>query len=223
MSDVFAAALIAPRPLHASRADSDPSRRVTEGLDAAIVHLQAAADRSLVEATVPSGPGAPDGSGASGSVAPSGPTARAARRPGPADLVLDSTVDHTVSPAVDVLVVEDDAAVRSSMAAILRGEGMQVLEAADGLEALALLRVAPVGVLVLDVRMPRLSGPELLDRLDEPPHVVVVTAGPYDEVLAHSSKVTWFLKKPVEPQELITIVGRCLMSRPGRDPTGPGW
>jgi len=119
--------------------------------------------------------------------------------------------DPESTGAVDVLVVDDDDALRSSVADILRGEGMSVSEAIDGLEALDQLESFRVGVMVLDVNMPRLSGPELLARLDDPPLVVLVTAGVYDdEVLAQQRKITWFLKKPVPPRELITIVAKCL-------------
>jgi len=120
---------------------------------------------------------------------------------------------------VDVLVVDDDEALRSSVADILRGEGMNVLEAVDGLDALDLLTSSRVGVMVLDVNMPRLTGPELLACLADPPLVVLLTASPYDdEVLAQGPKITWFLKKPVLPRELITIVARCLDAISWRSP-----
>jgi len=119
--------------------------------------------------------------------------------------------DPELIGGVDVLVVDDDEALRSSIADILRGEGMTVSEAVDGVEALDQLGSLRVGVMVLDVNMPRLSGPELLARLDDPPLVVLVTAGLYgDEILAQERKITWFLKKPVPPRELITVVARCL-------------
>jgi DNA-binding NtrC family response regulator len=123
----------------------------------------------------------------------------------------DRQADPKLIGDVDVLVVDDYESDRSSVADIFRGEGMRVAEAADGLEALDLLESSRVGVMVLDVNMPHLSGPELLALLDDPPLVVLVTEGPYDdEVLAQRGKITWFLKKPVPPRELITIVARCL-------------
>lgn len=119
--------------------------------------------------------------------------------------------DSGIIGDVDVLVVDDYEDERSSVADILRSEGMSVAEAVDGLEAFDRLESLRVGVMVLDVNMPRLSGLELLARLDDPPPVVLVTAGAYDDdVLAQRHKITWFLKKPVPPRELITIVARCL-------------
>jgi DNA-binding response OmpR family regulator len=116
----------------------------------------------------------------------------------------------------DVLVVDDDEAVRSSVAEILRGEGVSVSEAVDGLEALYRLKSSRVRVMVLDVNMPRLSGLELLASLDDPPLVVLLTSGNYDDkVLAQAPKIAWFLKKPASPRELVTVVARCLSAIPG--------
>ena len=140
------------------------------------------------------------------------------------DLAVSSCwpTDSEVIGDVDVLVVDDYEADRSSVADILRGEGMSVGEAADGLEALDWLKSSHVGVMVLDVHMPRLSGPALLSRLDDPPLVVLVTADPYDdEVLAQGSKIAWFFKKPAPPRELVTTVARCLATTLSRSPTRP--
>lgn len=112
---------------------------------------------------------------------------------------------------VDVLVVDDDASARSSFAEVLRSAGLSVGEAGDGIEGLAYLREVTARTIVLDVRMPNLDGPHFLDHLDDPPPVVLVTGAFYDDdVMARGAKVTWFLKKPVSPQELVTIVMRCL-------------
>lgn len=84
-----------------------------------------------------------------------------------------------------VLVVDDDAMVRSGFAAILGAEPDLVVvgEAADGAEALAQARRLTPDVVVLDVRMPRLDGiaaTRRLLRLEEPPRVLVVTTFEHD-------------------------------------------
>lgn len=115
---------------------------------------------------------------------------------------------------VDVLVVDDDIAVRSSFAATLRRTGYKVGEAQSGLEALDYLRVAPAGVLVLDIFMPGFHGLELLDKLDVPPPVVLVTAHEYDaEVMARRHKVVSYLRKPVPPVTLLKAVEDALSQR----------
>ncbi|HEV2459762.1 MAG TPA: response regulator [Ktedonobacterales bacterium] len=61
------------------------------------------------------------------------------------------------------LIVDDDQSIRETLATLLDNEGYAVLEARDGMEALALLRVFPHAlVVVLDVWMPRLSGEGVL-------------------------------------------------------------
>ncbi|MDE3086318.1 MAG: response regulator [Acidobacteriota bacterium] len=124
---------------------------------------------------------------------------------------LGADEDGPATRVVDVLVVDDDESARSSFAEVLRSAGLSVGEAGDGIEGLAYLMEVTARTIVLDVRMPNLDGPHFLDHLDDPPPVVLVTGAFYDdEVMARGSKVTWFLKKPVSPEELVTIVMRCL-------------
>jgi CheY-like chemotaxis protein len=61
-----------------------------------------------------------------------------------------------------VLIVEDDAAVRNSLALLLKASGYEVSTAANGLEALALLKMGLPAVLLSDLYMPGMSGFELL-------------------------------------------------------------
>jgi len=117
------------------------------------------------------------------------------------------TLDHSI----DVLIVEDNQAVRNSWTAILQSAGWKVAEAPDGFVALDLLLTAPVGAMVLDVRMPVLDGFGLLDRLEDPPPVVLVPATSYDtEVSARRQKIHSCLVKPVAPERLIAAVASAL-------------
>lgn len=61
-----------------------------------------------------------------------------------------------------VLIAEDDAAVRNSIAMLLQASGYEVSTAANGLEALALLKMGLPAVLISDLYMPEMSGFELL-------------------------------------------------------------
>src|SRR5690606_30927305 len=77
-----------------------------------------------------------------------------------------------------VLLVEDDAPVRRLMAHALRAAGYRVFEAQNGREALGRLETSPpMDVLVSDVVMPELGGPELarLARRSHPALAVVLT------------------------------------------------
>ncbi len=66
-----------------------------------------------------------------------------------------------------VLIVEDEEPVRRPMARFLARRGAHVDVAADGLEALARLRVQPADVIIADLRMPRMGGVELYAQLED--------------------------------------------------------
>ena len=61
------------------------------------------------------------------------------------------------APAVTIVVADDDPDIRRLVAEILRDEGYRVLTAADGQEALALVRARAPALVLLDLQMPRLS------------------------------------------------------------------
>ena len=64
-----------------------------------------------------------------------------------------------------VLIVEDDAAVRRSLALLLKASGYEVTTAANGVEALALLKMRLPAVVLTDLMMPEMSGFELLSEV----------------------------------------------------------
>lgn len=118
-----------------------------------------------------------------------------------------------------VLVVEDEPDVRSSVVDILRGAGYRVAEAADGAEALDLLSgPAEVGAVLLDLRLPRMDGVTLVDRLEDPPPIVVVSSHSPDagEQARMGPKVVAVLKKPVHPDVLLERLGSVLGGKDGR-------
>jgi two-component system, cell cycle sensor histidine kinase and response regulator CckA len=72
-----------------------------------------------------------------------------------------------VDKTFTLLIADDEPCVRQLAAAILSQAGFKVLEAADGLEALSVAEQNPPDLLVTDILMPGLSGPELICRLKE--------------------------------------------------------
>ena len=64
-----------------------------------------------------------------------------------------------------VLVVEDDPSIRGLLQAVLEDEALEVVLAADGQEGLRLARSIAPDVVLLDVMMPGLGGPEVIHRL----------------------------------------------------------
>lgn len=139
--------------------------------------------------------------------------------PGPRHGARPSPPDATGDTAyADVLVVDDDADVRSSMAAILRSRGFSVLEAIDGQAAKDTLDVTRIGVVVLDLHMAPHDGVWLLEQLRDPPAVILVSAFAHysesDMRERFSSKVSQFVLKPVPPARLIALVEEALAPPP---------
>jgi CheY-like chemotaxis protein len=108
----------------------------------------------------------------------------------------------------DVLVVDDEEPVRTSVAEILRTAGYTVVEAADGQDALDLLESGSVTVLLLDIRMPRRTGIEVLQALDSPPNVILMSAYRFEgeDKRSVGHKVFSHLMKPVAPRQLLDEV-----------------
>lgn len=121
-----------------------------------------------------------------------------------------------------VLVVEDEAPVRSIVRTMLERGGFEVLEASSGIEALAIWHQhhADISLLLTDVVMPvGLSGQELAEkfRAQEPSLKVLYTSGyspgAVGNGLATVSEAA-FLEKPFDAPKLIEAVQRCLDGAP---------
>ena len=118
-----------------------------------------------------------------------------------------SPLGQSRAPMVDVLVVDDDAAVRTSLAELLQSDDYSVAEAVDCESAMERLSSMTVGAIVLDVFLPGLSGLWLLDEIEDLPPVILVTGHLYDPgVLARRDKVFMYLEKPVHPPQLLKAV-----------------
>ncbi len=108
-----------------------------------------------------------------------------------------------------VLVVDDDEAVRGFLAEVLRRGGYDVLEAASPGDALldAEDRAESIGLIVSDVAMPRMTGPELVERLrrDRPGLRALFLSGYASDSSPVPAEAT-LLDKPVLPDELLAAV-----------------
>ena len=109
-----------------------------------------------------------------------------------------------------VLVVDDDASIRSLLSVLLRYEGYNVFEAGDGLEAVHELKKRHFDVVISDFRMPRFDGMQLLAmcRLLWPETAVVIVSGEdsdWTELAMRGGAHAW-AKKPYERTQLITLV-----------------
>ncbi|XXX78942.1 response regulator [Sorangium sp. So ce134] len=120
-----------------------------------------------------------------------------------------------------ILVVEDDLDIRSILSQLLVFEGYDVEEAADGAEALALLRKdRPPALILLDLMMPIMDGWQLRAELQRDPElssvpVVIVSADVRAEQEASRLRVAGLLKKPLQIEPLLELVHR-ICGAPGR-------
>ncbi|WP_017721916.1 response regulator transcription factor [Kamptonema formosum] len=108
-----------------------------------------------------------------------------------------------------VLIADDDDDGRAMLAFLLDMEGWQVAQARNGREALEKVLVDKPHVLVLDNRMPELTGAEVCQRLREQGigvPVVFVTAYSDGQELADSLGLRYFLKKPYDFPDLFAAL-----------------
>ena len=110
----------------------------------------------------------------------------------------------------EVLIVDDDPSIRTMLAYVFTDAGYDVIEAADGLEALEVLRTSPPALLVLDLMMPMVDGVELLrirraDGLAEDTRVLILTAktDSEDAVWCWELGADEYVTKPVDPDRLL--------------------
>jgi PAS domain S-box-containing protein len=132
-----------------------------------------------------------------------------------------TAVADPVAPSrgISVLLVEDDELIRASTAEILIDQGFAVVDAASAEGAMALLGSTPVDVLVTDVNLPGLSGPEFADRARtlRPDLGIVFATGDTAAVLAEADAV--MLAKPYGTDVLVRAVDAAMARR--RQPLAP--
>jgi two-component system, cell cycle sensor histidine kinase and response regulator CckA len=119
-------------------------------------------------------------------------------------------------PAIDVLLVDDEASIRVLAGHILRRNGFTVLEASNGMEALRILKSTPsVQLLISDVEMPEMRGTELAEEATEirPDLKILLLSGYTDDSRVHRGVLRdefGFLAKPFSPAELMRRVRQIL-------------
>jgi len=111
---------------------------------------------------------------------------------------------------LNVLVVEDDEALRESFQQLLSYLFAEVDAAVDGQDALDQLAAKNYDIVLTDLRMPRMSGFQLLQeiRQQSPQQPIVVISAHEDEVLRRELVVykVHYLSKPVILEELLKVV-----------------
>jgi DNA-binding response OmpR family regulator len=107
-----------------------------------------------------------------------------------------------------ILIVEDDGAIRASLAEGLEGEGFLIAVAEDGAQAIQMMLASKPTLVLLDLMMPRMTGWQVLHEMQEhhelrDVHVFVVTAAQYAGSVPVGYPV-WV--KPLRLTQLLTAI-----------------
>ncbi|RTZ81000.1 MAG: DNA-binding response regulator, partial [Gammaproteobacteria bacterium] len=126
-----------------------------------------------------------------------------------------------------ILFVEDEAPIRDMVRFALSRAGMEMLDAADTLQAESLLRARRPDLILLDWMLPEESGIELLRRLrsdserrDTPVIMLTAMAGEEQKVQGLEVGADDYITKPFSPPELIARIKAVLRRATGADTSG---
>ncbi len=121
-------------------------------------------------------------------------------------------LSSSLAREIVILIVEDEVMIRNLVQRILMAEGFEVLTAADGQEALEVLRAFPnlIHMLLTDVRMPKVNGFTLAKQvhLESPQTKIVFMCGDWD--FPGETLPVNVILKPFHPKDLIEGVRKGL-------------
>jgi CheY-like chemotaxis protein len=115
-----------------------------------------------------------------------------------------------------ILIVEDHPTMREAMRLVLEGEGFDIDEASDGAQALSAVHQEPPDLVLLDMSIPGVSGPDVLAAVKRDPatsevRVIVVTAtGEEGRAAAMAGGADHYFTKPFSPIALLQAVEEVL-------------
>ncbi|MGA7458603.1 MAG: sigma-54 dependent transcriptional regulator [Candidatus Korobacteraceae bacterium] len=114
-------------------------------------------------------------------------------------------------PQEKILIVEDEENERTGLAELVRAWGYEAETASDGVEALQAVELWNPGIIVTDLRMPRMDGMQLLEHIAAQPQqiaVILLTAQGSIDSAVNAMKIGAFdfIEKPVNPTRLRNIL-----------------
>lgn len=120
-----------------------------------------------------------------------------------------------------VVLVDDEANIRETVAFILDAEGVEVATAADGVEGLSAVRRLKPKVVLLDVMMPKMDGYEVCRAIRQDPnlvgtYVIILTAKGQrsDERNALDFGADMYLSKPFDDELVLRTIGEVFAGLP---------
>jgi DNA-binding response OmpR family regulator len=128
--------------------------------------------------------------------------------------------DYTGAPrAGDVLIADDDVALRGLLVRFLRDEGFAVREAFNATEALMQIAARPPALLLLDIMMPEISGLQVFDQLRTAGQsfpIVVITGLPGNAQSLIEQYHIICIEKPLDLAELLRCVAKYVQRAPAK-------
>ncbi|RMD99069.1 MAG: sigma-54-dependent Fis family transcriptional regulator [Calditrichaeota bacterium] len=117
-----------------------------------------------------------------------------------------------------ILIVDDEARTRFLLRETLEDASYEVVEAADGYEALSLLRKSEIDIMLLDLSMPGMDGMQVIRRLKQMQTSTIVIILTAHGSIRHAVEATRmgvydFLEKPAEPGRLLLTIKNALKNR----------
>lgn len=116
-----------------------------------------------------------------------------------------------------ILAVDDSASMRQMVRFTLEGAGYTVLQASDGVEALALARGKGADLVLTDVNMPGMDGLTLVRELRAlenykftPMLVLTTESGTETKMRGKQAGATGWIVKPFNPEQLLATIARVL-------------
>lgn len=119
--------------------------------------------------------------------------------------------------AASILAVDDSASMRQMVSFTLKGAGYDVVEAADGVEALNIAKTKSVNLVITDVNMPNMDGISLIRELRNLPSykftpllMLTTESGADKKQQGKAAGATGWIVKPFNPEQLLKTVSKVI-------------
>jgi len=118
----------------------------------------------------------------------------------------------------NILIIDDEASIRSSLKGILEDEGFQVTSVETGEEGLEAIRNQNVDLVLLDIWLPKMNGVDVLKKIkamEESPQVVMISGHGTIETAVRATKLGAhdFLEKPLSLEKVVLTVRNSLRQK----------
>ncbi len=119
--------------------------------------------------------------------------------------------------SASILAVDDSASMRQMVSFTLKSAGYEVVEAADGAEALDIARSRPVSLVLTDVNMPKMDGISLIRELRGLPDyrftpllMLTTESGSDKKQEGKAAGATGWIVKPFNPDQLLKTISKVI-------------